>query len=1203
MMLRKLTSLVTLLLLVANSTLLWAADTFVSFAPKQGYVAPSAGQILVDDNEYPGVKRAVADLRNDMQATIGRELKVVVGSLQQSKTIQQLVKNKTIDGKQLKGKAEKYIMQISGDEIIIAGSDKRGTIYGIYELSRQLGVSPWYWWADMPIEKHNQVYMLPGQYTDGEPGVRYRGIFLNDEAPCLSNWVNEKFPDAQCTSANPTLAKGFNHHFYEKVFELLLRLKANYMWPAMWGNAFYADDPENSRLADEMGIIMGTSHHEPMARNHQEWVRNRQGDWDYATNQTVIDNFFREGIRRSKDNEDIITIGMRGDGDTAMGGKEGHDEDFVSQDDYYLKLYEKIFKNQRQIIKEETGKPANKRVQLWALYKEVQHYYDLGLTVPEDVIILLCDDNWGNIRRVPQKPHQGGYGMYYHVDYVGAPRNTKWANVTPIAHLWEQMRLCLSYNIDKLWILNVGDLKPMEYPIDFFLEMAWNPTKFEEPSSIREHTRHFTELMVGPEEAAEAARIMEQYTTYNGRVTPEMLNAKTYNLANGEWAQVVADYKSLELQALYQYMRLPAESRDTYHQLLLYPVQSMANLYEMYFELAKGNQAGVDRCFERDSLLTTQYHQINGGKWNHLMREIHIGYRSWNNPPRNIKPIVGQNPMARGPQQPAPKPVTADGGYIFKLTDGMAAIEAEHYYTFENSANGKWTIIPAMGRTLSAIELLPHNASQQGASITYKIQMPANMKGQKAKIHVITNSTLPFLRREGHRYTVKLDNNDPVEVNYNSDCTEENQWHMYDVVATRVIETVTEFEVGPGYQENELDEVHTLTISPIDPGLCLEKIVIDLGGYQKQHLFGNEAPSVHFDLKAIEEEANRPIPTLSDKPLKEVFAGKFLIGAAINTRQAAENDKKGAAIIKHHFNQIVAENCMKHEVVHPSADRWDFADADQLVKFGTDNGMSIIGHCLTWHSQCAPWFTHDEQGNLCSAEVLKARMKEHITTYVQRYKGKVMGWDVVNEMIEDDGSFRQSDFYKILGKEYIFLSLQYAHEADPDAELYLNDYSMAQPGKRAGYVKLIKEIKERGLRLDGIGMQSHVGMDYPDLSEYEQSICAYADEGVKVMITELDMSALPTVSQSANVGDMVAYQKAFNPYPNGLPAERSAEWNARMKQFFDLYLKHADKISRVTFWGVIDSDSWKNNFPIRGRKEYPLAFDREYNMKSFLKQY
>lgn len=826
-----------------------AADDFVSFQSQKGNVPAAKGIVQVDAADYPGIRRAANNLIEDMKAVCGQQLQVIAGSLDKSKTIQKYIADKKLT-KELKGKVEKFIISVEDNQIVIAGSDKRGTIYGIYELSRQLGVSPWYWWADMPITKRSEIYLTPGLYTDGEPVVRYRGIFLNDEAPCLSRWVNEKFPDSECAQADPKLARGFNHNFYEKVFELLQRLKANYMWPAMWGNAFYADDLENSTLADEMGIMMGTSHHEPMARNHQEWARHREenGPWDYEANQEVIDQFFREGIRRAKSNEDIITIGMRGDGDAAMGGKEGHDDEFVNQDEKYIKLYEKIFKNQRQIIKEETGKAPEKRQQVWALYKEVQRYYDLGLTVPEDVIVLLCDDNWGNIRRVPTVAHKGGYGMYYHVDYVGAPRNTKWANVTPAAHLWEQMQLCRQYGIDKLWILNVGDLKPMEYPIQLFLDMAWNPEKYADPKSLMEHAELFCNGIFGNNEQAlkagyakQAADYLTRYTKFNGRVTPEMLTAKTYNLQAGEWEKVVSEYKALEADAYYtkramENMGLGYESYWSYNQLILYPIYSMCNLYQMYYAQACGDQEKVNFHFERDKSLTNWYHSWNNNKWNHMMDQTHIGYYSWQEPRENICPKVGED-RPRAPwlkdEKPADSSVKVEekpSASVF-TSGGYISIEAEHYSS-TNSQEGEWLTIPNYGRTLSGVAHWPYTASTEGADINYQFELPAGIN--QVKVHIITNSTLPFLRREGHRYTVAIDGGQPVEVNYNGDLTEDNQWHMYDVVATRVIEKVVEINV------NNKANVHTLTIAPIEPGMVLEKIVIDYGGYQRQHLFGTE---------------------------------------------------------------------------------------------------------------------------------------------------------------------------------------------------------------------------------------------------------------------------------------------------------------------------------------------------------------------------
>ncbi len=852
---------------ICSVTVLNAAEQFVSFTPVSQAVALSEKSeekpviIVSDQSDYKGISIALESFKSDLKMATGREAvissdlkagpRLLIGSLDKSSFIKRLVKEKLIDGKALKGKREKYLLTtlhnplgVEGDVIVIAGSDKRGTIYGIYELSRQMGVSPWHWWADVPVECHENVYILPGIYTDGEPTVHYRGIFLNDEAPCLSGWVKEKFPDSECPTALKT-ARGFNHHFYTRVFELLLRLKANYLWPAMWSNAFYADDPMNSVVADEMGIMMGTSHHEPMARNHQEWARHRKeyGVWDYETNQEVIDRFFREGIERSKNNEDIITIGMRGDGDAPMGGKEGHDDEYVSRDDHNKKLLERIIKNQRQIIKEVTGKNPAKRQQVLAIYKEVQRLFDLGMEVPEDVLILLCDDNWGNIRRVPaldKRNHKGGWGMYYHVDYVGAPRSSKWTNITPVAHLWEQMNLAYEYGIDRMWILNVGDLKPMEYPIQLFLDMAWRPADFTS-DNFRDHTLEFCRSCFGEQEAKEAARILETYSIYNGRVTPEMLSPKTYNLVSGEYLAVKDAYKSLEADALRQYLTLPAAYKDAYYQLILFPVQAMANLYEMYYAVAMNHHlyaAGnpdanqwadkAEACFARDKWINDQYnHELAGGKWNHLMDEVHIGYTSWSGPKQSIMPEVKR----------FENPETLCGGYRFEARHGRVSMEAEHYFAVESPAASVWTVIPTMGRTRSAMALLPHTASTEGGTISYKMRF-GKTSPSEVKVHVVTNSTLPFLRKEGHRYTIAMDGGEGKTINYNGRYTEENQWEMYDIVATRVIETITPISLGKADAEG----YHTLTISPLDPGLVIEKIVIDCGGYEKSHLFGDESP-------------------------------------------------------------------------------------------------------------------------------------------------------------------------------------------------------------------------------------------------------------------------------------------------------------------------------------------------------------------------
>ena len=807
--------------------------------------------LLVADNDKKGVLIAANNLQKDFERVCGSKAAllnapspdtkryVIAGTLESS-YIKQIVKAKKIDEKELKGKVEKYLMTVVDnplpgvdEALVIAGSDMRGTIYGIYELSEQIGVSPWYDWMDVPAVRHTNLAIQKGTYTAGEPAVRYRGLFLNDEAPCLTSWVKNTF--------------GTNyggHDFYARVFELILRLRGNYLWPAMWMWTFYGDDPLNSPTANDMGVIMGTSHHEPMARNHQEWARHRKeyGEWNYVTNQKVIDNFFREGVRRSKDNEDIITIGMRGDGDTAMGAKEGHDDEFVPDDNATIKLLEKIMKNQRDIIAKETGRPAKERTQLWALYKEVQRYYDKGLKVPDDVIILLCDDNWGDIRRLPtaeERKHKGGFGMYYHVDYVGAPRNSKWLNVTPIQHIWDQLTLTYQYGVDKLWVLNVGDLKPMEYPITFFMDFAWNPNRYN-AANLMDHPKKFCAQQFGESQADEAARILNLYSQYAGRVTAEMLDASTYNLETGEWKQVCDEFTRLEADALRQFVSLPADMHDAYRQLLLFPIQALGNIYEMYYAqamnhklYAEGNPEAnvwadrVELCFKRDSLLCRGYNKdIAGGKWDGMMTQKHIGYVSWNdNFPKDVCPKVMRfndtSSMA--------------GGYTFQPSDGYIAIDAEHYYSLKEPNEAKWTVIPYMGRTRSGISLQPYSADVNGGSITYRFEVPEGVN--EVDVHVITASTLAFQRMEGHRYTVGFEGQQPVEVNFNGELNEEpeNVYRItYPTVARRVIDKSVKLKVDKA-------GVKSLVVSPLDPGVVLQKIVVDFGGYQPSYLFGKES--------------------------------------------------------------------------------------------------------------------------------------------------------------------------------------------------------------------------------------------------------------------------------------------------------------------------------------------------------------------------
>lgn len=338
-----------------------------------------------------------------------------------------------------------------------------------------------------------------------------------------------------------------------------------------------------------------------------------------------------------------------------------------------------------------------------------------------------------------------------------------------------------------------------------------------------------------------------------------------------------------------------------------------------------------------------------------------------------------------------------------------------------------------------------------------------------------------------------------------------------------------------------------------------------------------------------------------DNTLKEVFENDFFIGTALNAWQITGRKPEEIQVVKQHFNSIVAENVMKSARIQPEQGKFEFGLADRFVEFGEANNMHIHGHTLIWHSQAPRWFFTDENGNEVSKEELTRRMKKHIHTVVGRYKGRVHSWDVVNEAIEDDGSFRDSKFYQILGKDFIKLAFQFAHEADPEAKLYYNDYSMSNPGKREGVVKMVSDLKAQGIHIDGIGMQGHIGMSHPEITEMEKSIEAFGALG-SVSISELDLSVLPSPwgNAGAEISKNYEYEDAMNPFPKGLPDEVSEQFTERYLEFFRLFLKHKDKIERVTLWGVNDGNSWKNNWPVRGRTDYPLLFDRENKPKPIL---
>ncbi len=840
--------ILTILAIILSVIQLFAQDFVTSIQEAGAFPIVTKAKvtsILVDANDHELVQKGAVLMQQDVEAIGGKKPAIqtslssvnanmiIIGSLDRSSFIQQLVKEKKLSASNLKDKWEAYQIQVvtkpfKGVEqaLVIAGSDRRGTAYGALELSQQMGVSPWYWWADVPVKRKTELYVKKGIYTDA-PKVKYRGIFINDEAPALSNWSKEHFG-------------GFNHKFYEKVFELMLRLKANYLWPAMWGSAFYDDDPLNIKTADKYGIVIGTSHHEPLMRAHDEWRRYGSGKWNYDSNEVRLKEFWCGGMQRAT-NEKIVSVGMRGDGDEPMTQGTA------------IALLERIVKDQRHIIEEVTGKPASATPQLWALYKEVQEYYDKGMRVPDDVTLLLCDDNWGNIRKLPklhEKPRSGGYGIYYHFDYVGGPRNYKWINTNNIARVWEQMHLAWEYNARQIWIVNAGDIKPMEFPISFFLDYAWNPEQWN-ADNLRTYYTKWATGQFGAKHAKEIGEIIRLYSQYSARRKPELLDASTYS--KEEWVNVVKEFSSLLARAEKVNNELPAQYQDAFFQVVLHPIKALANLHELYQSTAlnhwyaaqndvRANSFAdkVKHLYENDSLITLQYHKsIASGKWNHMMSQTHIGYTYWQQPPFNKMPevkyvsatttaqeAVQVDPISKSAEQLIPQ---NNKGHIFYEKEGYVSIDAEHYTRAVNTKGIHWKVIPDIGRTASGITPFPVIAASQkpGTNSPHTEYDFFVYDSGKVVLQAYCSPTLNFLDEEGLQYAVSIDNEQPQIITLNKEDNNQKIWGGW--VANNIIIKNSEHQLlQPGK--------HVLKFWMVHPGIVVQKLVIDFGGVKQSYL-------------------------------------------------------------------------------------------------------------------------------------------------------------------------------------------------------------------------------------------------------------------------------------------------------------------------------------------------------------------------------
>jgi hypothetical protein len=782
------------------------------------FISPdSPATVVVADTENYGVLRAAADLRHDIASVSGVEPlsatfmpnkaagTVIIGTLGGSQLIDGLAAAGKLDVTGLKGQWEGYVEQVVDNPapgiaraLVIAGADRRGTIFGIYDLSAKIGVSPWKWWADVPPQHHASLWITAGRVVD-HPVVKYRGIFLNDEDPALGGWAKARYG-------------GVNAKFYARLFPLMLRLKANFLWPAMWGKSLWDDDPLSAKIARQDGIILGTSHHEPMGRAQIEWHRYGKGPWDYTKNAAELNSFWRQGIERRGNAEDLVTIGMRGDGDKPMTQGTA------------IPLLEKIVADQRGIIADVTGKPASETPQVWALYKEVQDYYDQGMRVPDDVTLLFSDDNWGNLRRLPKPDAKraGGYGIYYHFDYVGDPRNYKWIDTNAVPRVWQQMEMAHAFGANRLWVVNVGDLKPMEYPISFFLDMAWDPDRMT-LDAMEAYPQRWAAQQFGPAAATPVGALSARYGQLASRLKPELLDADSYRLDTGEWAAVMQRWDTLEADARAVGATLPANAQDAYYELVLHRIAAFANLHRLYFAVARNHAAaragdaaaaGHDaeaarQYFAEDKAIRERYESLDHGKWIDMMAQTHIGYTGWQEPPKDVLPAlwtVADAPAAPASPPPCPAIATRDAA------DAVATVDGGGY---------RWQTVPGMGVAPAAMTAAPVTGApiEQPAGgsphLDYAFDTAA---AGPVRVAVTVAPALDVRGLGEQRFAVSIDGGAPQIVNVALDVDKDHEAWSRAVAANRTIGTVTLPVARPG--------AHRLSLWLVDPELVFERVAV-----------------------------------------------------------------------------------------------------------------------------------------------------------------------------------------------------------------------------------------------------------------------------------------------------------------------------------------------------------------------------------------
>lgn len=643
---------------------------------------------LSEKGAYSGVNKIAEKVMHDIELVFGvnptsseevhklTSCAVIYGTIDRSPVLESLSEKGLINLQEIRGKNEVFLFQIIvapwegvDKALVIAGSDKRGTIYGLFHLSKVLGVSPYVDWNDVKPQHKDEFVLEDGhKFVSKEPSVRYRGFFINDEWPAFGNWCHKNFG-------------GFNAKAYDHVFELLLRLKGNYLWPAMWSARFYDDGPGllNAELADEYGVVMGASHHEPCLRQGEEYKYLRGKDsiygdaWNFRSNEEGITRFWADALKERGKLENVIMVGMRGEADTAIMGEKATLADNIE-------LLRDVLKTQNKLIKEHVDSEGKKATKMLALYKEVEPFFYgdentkglIGSKELEDVILMLCDDNFGNLRTLPteeMRSHKGGYGMYYHFDYHGGPISFEWINSTYLPKVWEQMSTAYDFGIRDLWVVNVGDVGTQEFPLAYFLDLAYDFDKWgtNAVNKTQEYTRLWVEQQFAhvceKEDLEKIHYILDGYTKIAHNRRPEAMNAGVYHPVNYmEADRLLAEIDKLMETANYLYNKMSNEAMPGFFSLVYYPAMGVLNLQKMWLLTGKNNYAaklnsmeanqiieGIKACMQRDQELVDEYHTMDNGKWYGLGLSEHIGFIKWNEDECKY-PILMQAMPARKPR-------------------------------------------------------------------------------------------------------------------------------------------------------------------------------------------------------------------------------------------------------------------------------------------------------------------------------------------------------------------------------------------------------------------------------------------------------------------------------------------------------------------------------------------------------------------------